>query len=323
MSAELSSATAASTAAISSASGGRGTYSLAPALIALTAVSALVPMPQATTGMLMRSLRRLSIMRWVSSATSNMMRSAPWPLRSACIAWSTSSTWATLAPRLRAILPAAVMWPSRDPTMRRRMACSWCSCGVAQFWAALKGSIEVTDLLPGGQHGVEQHLEAARILLPAHRGDAHGVDLADQLLDRRVALQLAGERQEHDVGHQRAVERGQQRDAHRGADALRRIQVAQHLHQPDQGADQAHGGRDLGGAAQDGGGAMAALGEGVRFQGHVALDLVDLQAVDQHAEGALQERRIAHAVEIALQGQHAALARLVGESEDPAGGDAR
>ncbi len=77
MSAELSSATAASTAAISSASGGSGTYSLAPALIALTAVSALVPMPQATTGMLMRSLRRLSIMRWISSATSNMMRSAP------------------------------------------------------------------------------------------------------------------------------------------------------------------------------------------------------------------------------------------------------
>ena len=51
----LSSATASRTAAISSASGGKGMYSLAPALMLSTAASAFVPMPQATTGMLIRS----------------------------------------------------------------------------------------------------------------------------------------------------------------------------------------------------------------------------------------------------------------------------
>ncbi len=68
---------------MSSASGGRGMYSLAPALMARTAASASVPMPQATTGTAMRSSFRLST-RWAtSSLTSSMMRSAPWPERSA------------------------------------------------------------------------------------------------------------------------------------------------------------------------------------------------------------------------------------------------
>ena len=51
----LSSATAASTAAISSASGGSGMYSLAPARMARTAAAVSVPTPQATTGTWMRS----------------------------------------------------------------------------------------------------------------------------------------------------------------------------------------------------------------------------------------------------------------------------
>ena len=54
-----------STAAISSGSGGSGMYSLAPAWIAATAARASVPMPQATTGMRMRS----ASMAAISSAT--------------------------------------------------------------------------------------------------------------------------------------------------------------------------------------------------------------------------------------------------------------
>src|ERR671937_211262 len=50
MSSRTSSATAASTAAISSGSGGSGMYSLAPAWIAATAARASVAVPQATIG---------------------------------------------------------------------------------------------------------------------------------------------------------------------------------------------------------------------------------------------------------------------------------
>jgi hypothetical protein len=50
MKASVSSVTADRTAAMSSASGGSGTYSLAPARIAFTARAVSVPMPQATTG---------------------------------------------------------------------------------------------------------------------------------------------------------------------------------------------------------------------------------------------------------------------------------
>jgi hypothetical protein len=103
------SATASSTAAMSCASGGRGMYSLAPARMARTAALASVPMPQATTGTLMRSVRRLSISRATSSFTSIITRSAPWPARRAAIAPSMLSVCATLAPRDIAIFPAAAM----------------------------------------------------------------------------------------------------------------------------------------------------------------------------------------------------------------------
>src|SRR6185312_9085622 len=121
MRAWLSVETACSTAAISSASGGRGMYSLAPALIARTAASASLPMPQATIGTKMRSCFRLSIIRAMSSFTSIISRSAPWPERSALRPWSISSAWATVAPRLSAILPAVLKWPSSGPRIRRRM----------------------------------------------------------------------------------------------------------------------------------------------------------------------------------------------------------
>jgi hypothetical protein len=50
MSSRVSSATAASTAAINSGSGGSGIYSLAPAWMAATAARASVAVPQATIG---------------------------------------------------------------------------------------------------------------------------------------------------------------------------------------------------------------------------------------------------------------------------------
>ncbi len=109
MKVSVSSVTAASTAAMSSASGGSGTYSLAPARIAFTASSVSAPMPQATTGTAILSDSSWEISWAMSSATSAMIRSEPCPERSAVSAASMSGAWATLAPRSRAILPAVVM----------------------------------------------------------------------------------------------------------------------------------------------------------------------------------------------------------------------
>ena len=64
----LSSATAASTAAISSASGGRGMNSFAPALIAPAAPAASAATPQATTGTRIRSASLAAISPAMSSS---------------------------------------------------------------------------------------------------------------------------------------------------------------------------------------------------------------------------------------------------------------
>ena len=63
-----SSDTAASTAAISSASGGSGMNSLAPARMASAALRASPPMPQATTGTRMRSASLAAISPMMSSS---------------------------------------------------------------------------------------------------------------------------------------------------------------------------------------------------------------------------------------------------------------
>src|SRR5690606_37111478 len=118
---ELSRATAAMTAAISSASGGRGIYSLAPARMALTAAAALASTPQATTGTAMRSASSPAISPAMSIITSTSSRSAPRPARSAASAMSTDGAWATLAPPSMAIRVARLNWPSRAPTMSKRM----------------------------------------------------------------------------------------------------------------------------------------------------------------------------------------------------------
>ena len=104
------------TAAISSASGGSGIYSLAPARMARTAAPASVPMPQATTGTFMLSDFRLSISsadieldiahHEIGALSAAQAFSAP----------SMLSIWETLAPRGRD-RPAAPIWPSSGPTM--------------------------------------------------------------------------------------------------------------------------------------------------------------------------------------------------------------
>src|SRR5579871_589411 len=117
----VSSATAASKAAISSGSGGSGIYSLAPAWIAATAARASLSVPQATIGVAMRSAVSLPARSRMSSATSTIRRSAP-RVRSTLSACSVSIAWVTAAPRSTAILVAALSWPFSVPIMRSRMA---------------------------------------------------------------------------------------------------------------------------------------------------------------------------------------------------------
>src|SRR5690242_2035427 len=120
-------ATAASTAAINSGSGGSGMYSLAPAWMAATAARASLVMPQATIGTWMCSASSRITRSRMSSATSTISRSAPLPLRSTFIACSLPSAWVTEAPLSIAILVAVVSCPFNVPTMRSRMrvSCSY------------------------------------------------------------------------------------------------------------------------------------------------------------------------------------------------------
>src|SRR5882724_6986831 len=117
-------ATAASTAAINSGSGGSGMYSLAPAWIAATAARASLEMPQATIGTWMCSASSRITRSRISSATSTSSRSAPLPPRNTAIACSMVSAWVTEAPLSMAILVAVVSWPFSVPTMRSRISIS-------------------------------------------------------------------------------------------------------------------------------------------------------------------------------------------------------
>src|SRR3569832_2408786 len=78
-------------------------------------------MPQATTGVQMRSAARPRTRVPISKMTSQKTRSAPAPPRNAPSACSIEAAWVTFAPRSMAILVAAPIWPLRPPTMRRRM----------------------------------------------------------------------------------------------------------------------------------------------------------------------------------------------------------
>src|SRR3546814_982367 len=81
------------------------------------------------------------------------------------------------------------------------------------------------------------------------------------------------------------------------------VEAAQHLHQADEGADEAHRGRDFAGAAQDAGRALVALEGRLGIAAQHALDLVRRQAVDHHADGAVEEGRIAQLFGHVLQRQ--------------------
>ena len=91
----MSAVTASMTAAMSSGSGGSGMYSFAPAWMAATAAFASVPVPQATTGVRIRSAARASTRRPIGWATSIMIRSAPLARRTTS-PWSTASACVTL-----------------------------------------------------------------------------------------------------------------------------------------------------------------------------------------------------------------------------------
>jgi hypothetical protein len=120
----LSSVTAARTAAISSASGGSGMNSLAPALIAAAARIGSASTPQATTGTRIRSDSLVAIRPAMSSVYSTISRSAPCPARSAWVAASQVSTCETLAPVFIAIFTATESCPFSFPTTRRRIVFS-------------------------------------------------------------------------------------------------------------------------------------------------------------------------------------------------------
>src|SRR5215213_3882179 len=122
MKSRWSSATAASTAAINSGSGGSGMYSFAPAWMAATAARASIEVPQATTGTVMCSASIRVMRSRISTATSTINRSALRPERRTRSAISAPSACVTVAPLSMASLVASVSWPRSVPTIRRRIS---------------------------------------------------------------------------------------------------------------------------------------------------------------------------------------------------------
>ncbi len=116
-----SAVTASSTAAISSASGGSGMYSLAPALMARTAADESDWMPQAMTGTVMRSAISASTSALTSKVTSIITRSTPAPPRSTSMPASMVPACMTRAPRSMAMRLAAPTCPSNVPMIRSCM----------------------------------------------------------------------------------------------------------------------------------------------------------------------------------------------------------
>src|SRR3954452_13843847 len=160
-------ATAASTAAISSGSGGSGMYSLAPAWIAATAARASLEMPQATIGTWMCSASSRITRSRMSRATSTSSRSAPLPPRSTAIACSIASAWVTEAPLSIAILVAVVSWPFNVPTMRSRIIIS-CSSVRARLCACRQKSL-VAFRLDDFRHGHAKLIFHQHDFTPCHQ----------------------------------------------------------------------------------------------------------------------------------------------------------
>src|SRR5689334_452795 len=213
MSSRVSSATAASTAAIMSGSGGSGMYSLAPAWMAATAARASVCTPQATIGTWMCSASSLITRSRMSSATSTIRRSAPLPERSTAMACSLLSACVTAAPLSMAIFVAVVSWPLRVPTIRRRMG--WLR--VFRYW--LRGSfvaLPVASVALGLDDFGHSHAEL--VLDQHHLAARHQavVDVdVDRLADLAVELEHCAGAEIEQLAHVHvgAAEHG--RDLHR------------------------------------------------------------------------------------------------------------
>src|SRR5215213_7824869 len=184
----LSAATASITAAMSSGSGGSGMYSLAPAWMAATAARASVPVPQAITGVRMRSASSAVTRSRTERPTSIMMRSAPLA-RSTDRPCSMASAWVTPAPRLMAILEAATSSPLSRPMMRRRMD---------RFLRKSRSVIALDDFGHGDAEALvhEDHLAA---------GNKTVVDQdVDRLADPAVEFQDGARRQLEEVADRHA-----------------------------------------------------------------------------------------------------------------------
>src|ERR1700722_7918393 len=204
-------ATAASTAAINSGSGGSGMYSLAPAWIAATAARASLEMPHATIGTWMCSASSRITRSRMSSPTSTSSRSAPLPPRSTRMACSWSSAWVTEAPLSMAILVAVVSWPFSVPTMRSRMviSCSSIGAGDAPYRQKGLGAFRLDDF----RHGHAELVFHQNHLAARHQA-VIDIDV-DGFADAAVEFEHGAGPQSQEFAdvHLRAAEHG--RDLHR------------------------------------------------------------------------------------------------------------
>src|SRR6185503_2140030 len=143
---------------MSSASGGSGIYSLAPARMALTAAAALVSVPQATTGMWMRSASSAAMSPGMSTITSTSSRSAPRPERRLDKAMSMLAAWATLAPPCIASLVASESCPSRAPMIKSLMTVSL-SCFDDFGHGDAKAVLDEDDFAAGDEPFVDEDFD--------------------------------------------------------------------------------------------------------------------------------------------------------------------
>src|SRR5258705_10863528 len=142
-----------------------------------------VPMPQATTGVQMRSAARPRTRAPIAKPTSQNTKSAPMPPRRVARACSMSAAWVTLAPLSMAILVARPIWPCSPPTIRRRIA-------IILQYTGLRAGPGLDDFRHGDAQPVfHQHDFAARDQTVVDIDVDGFADLAVQL-DDGAATQL-------------------------------------------------------------------------------------------------------------------------------------
>jgi uncharacterized protein YbjT (DUF2867 family) len=163
----------------------------------------------------------------------------------------------------------------------------------------------------------EQHLlvELARAFAgeDGHHSGLHHFAVVDFL--EGALLQLALEGDGDEVGHQGAVEGGQQGDRHAAADLRRVVEVGQHLDQADQGADHAQRGAEIPYALPHLVIAFLTLFEGLDLLAQAVLDRFRSGAVDQHPE-ALGHEGILDVGDLLFEGEDAVTAGEDAEFHD-------